>query len=198
MSEEGPEILFDEGEHKYTVAGVNRPSVTTILQDLGFIDFSFVPANILANATARGKAIHAAIHYLQEGNLDWSSIDPRIRPYIDAYELFSADMGWCAKLIEHRVFSEIFQYAGTLDGFGELSALGIPEALIDLKSGIKQRAAAYQTAGYCVALEKPYIPRFSVHLKATGRYQIIPHKNYDDINDWKSIVRTFHLKHRKD
>ena len=77
-------------------------------------------------------------------------------------------------------------------------ALQIPKALIDLKSGIETRAAAYQTAAYAIAIGEPYIPRFSVHLEKTGRYKLVHHKNYNDIQDWKSIAHCYHLKHRED
>jgi len=195
---EGPEILLNEELHEYKVDGQVRVSVTQVLKDLGFINFDNVPADRLETARQRGKAVHACCHFLEEGDLNWSTVAPNIWPYVEAYALMKEETGWIASQRERVLFCPLLNYAGQLDGFGSMAKLGIEEVLPDYKSGVPQRAARYQTAGYAVAIGKHYVPRCSIHLKPTGKYKIHWYRDYDDINDWKSIVRTFHLKHRKD
>src|SRR5438046_1579303 len=95
MSEE-TEIILSEENHEYRVNGLVRVSVTTALKDLGFINFDDVPAAVLANAQARGKAVHACCHYLEEGDLDWGTVHPSIWPYVEAYALMKEETGWIA------------------------------------------------------------------------------------------------------
>lgn len=194
---EAPEIFLSE-EHEYTVEGIVRVSVTQVLQDLGFIDFSQVHPIQLEKAQKRGSAVHACCHYLEEGDLDWSTVSPEIWPYVEAFAMMKEETGWKAELREQMVFHPLFNYCGQLDGFGSMSKLGIEKVLPDYKSGVPQRAAKYQTAGYALAIGEPYVPRCSIHLKATGKYKIHWHKDFNNVDEWKSIVRTYHLKHQED
>lgn len=194
MSVESPEILFNDELHEYKVEGIVRPSVTQILRDLGFIDFSKVPPQMLEEARVRGKAVHQAVHYLEEDDLEWSTVDPRIKPYLEAYQLMKDETGFVATRREHIVFDPLYNFAGQLDAFGSMARLGVEEVLADYKSGVPQEAARYQTAGYACAIKKPYVPRCSIHLKANGRYAIIWHRERRDVEYWRCIVTTWHLR----
>ena len=58
-------IQFDEAAHVYTVAGVERPSVTQILKDAGLIDTTWYTDE----ARQRGRAVHLAAQFLDEDDL---------------------------------------------------------------------------------------------------------------------------------
>jgi len=68
---ETPDLLvFDEPSHTYTLDGERLPSVTQILQRAGAIDFDHIPPTIREQALARGTAVHRAVHYFNENDLD--------------------------------------------------------------------------------------------------------------------------------
>lgn len=198
MIEVVPEIIFTDELHQYEVEGQVRVSVTQALQDLGFINFAGVPPAVLEAARQRGKAVHACCHYIEDGDIDWGTVDQKIWPWVEAYALFKEDTGWSASMREQVVFQPLWNYCGQLDGFGAMPKLGLEKVLVDYKTGIPQKAARYQTAGYSLAIGEPYVPRCSVHLKGDGKYKIHWHRDFNDIAGWKAIVQTFHLKHRKD
>jgi len=187
------DILLSE-DHQYTVDGIVRPSVTYILESMGFTDFSMIPFDQLKRAQLRGKAVHSAIHFLQENDLDWSTIHPTIKPYIDAFCLMREETGWQAQLWEHKVFDPTYDYCGTMDAFGSMSKLGLEEVLSDYKTGVKQSATALQTAAYSSAFGKPSAQRVSIHLKNDGKYSFIWHKDRKDIAAWRTVVSCFHLR----
>lgn len=92
-------LAFDELTHTYTLEGVRLPSVTQILQRAGLIDFSKIPGPILLAARDRGAAVHRAIHYLNEGDLDpdFEHEFPEYWPYVAAWINFVTATGFrCA------------------------------------------------------------------------------------------------------
>lgn len=200
---DAPEILIDDN-HVYTVAdGRHPPSVTGIMSALGFVDLSMIPPDKLEIARVRGVATHDAIQFLEENDLDWDTVSNEIRPYLDAFLLFREQTGYRSRVREQKLFCPALFYCGRLDAIGGMTKLGIEEALLDYKTGIKLKATRIQTAAYGVAIEKPLIPRYSLHLKKTGKYELVSHKdnneswaqaNHRDYNDWRCVVRTYHIK----
>lgn len=90
-------LEFDELTHRYTLAGERLPSVTQILQASGLIDFSKIPGPILLGAKARGTAVHKALHYYNEGDLDveeFCAMFPEYAPYVEAWIQFRATSGF--------------------------------------------------------------------------------------------------------
>lgn len=189
------EIIFSEERHEYTVDGIVRPSVTRILGDLGFTDFSAIPADRLQAARIRGTDAHHGVYCVEDDIRYYDELDSAILPFVDAYLAMKEDTGWIPTHREKIVFDSTLNVAGMVDGVGPMTRLGYEEAVIDYKTGVKQNATRYQTAGYAAALKKPFLPRFSVQLKNTGKYQLVPHIDRTDVFAWRSIVATYHLKH---
>ncbi len=145
-------LTFNAASHQYFVDGVELPSVTTILRAVGLIDFSGVPAHILANAQARGVRLHVAAQLLTEGTLDWDSVDVSERGYVEAYARFLAEARFVVLAQEVRLYSPTHQIAGTTDAIGWWD--GRP-AVADLKSGDPDAVAArYQLALYALLLRE--------------------------------------------
>lgn len=187
------EIVFSEDPHSYSVGGIVRPSTTQILADLGFTDYSMCTEQ----ARERGKAVHQAVHFLEDNDLDWNTVHPIVRPYLEAYLLMKEQTGWIPHVREHRVFCPVYNYCGTLDGFGEMPRLGLEEVLADYKSGMEQ-AARYQTASYASAYNKPLAKRCTIRLQNNGKYSITWYdkpENRKDVAGWRAIVTAYHLKH---
>ena len=77
-------VQFDESAHVYTVARVQRPSVTQILKDAGLIDTTWYTDE----ARERGRAVHLATQFLDEDDLDWDTVLPQYGGYLAAWERF--------------------------------------------------------------------------------------------------------------
>lgn len=122
------DLEFDEAKHRFGLRGKRLPGVTQVLRSEGFIDDRWWNDG----ARERGSAIHAAIHYLEEDDLDWETVPPGIHPFIYAYQFFKAETGFKPLLHEVRLASEEMGFAGILDVYGLLE--GVP-VLPDFKSG---------------------------------------------------------------
>ncbi len=159
-------LEFDEATHTYSIDGIVVPSVTQVLTVAGLLD----PRWYTEESKARGKAVHAACHYIDEGDLDWSTVHPLVVPYVRAYEKFVKDTGFKPKLIEKAVCNETYFFAGTLDRFGFLQDDDCGD-LIDIKSGASEPWHSIQMAGYGLCL--PHMPRRrALYLKKDGSYKL--------------------------
>lgn len=160
-TEPTPECTFDRASHVYTIDGIVVPSVTQVLNEERFIDFSMVPNETLEQAQARGTYVHAVLHYLLENDFDLDDIDPRFRGYVDSALEFLAgarlkplldEQTGLAIAVEFRFWDARRMFAGTVDyvawGYDEVledEVLGI----YDWKTGEPTDvAAALQTAAY--------------------------------------------------
>ena len=98
-------IEFNKEKHEYKVDGIIRPSVTTILKDVGIIDFSGIPKNILEAKSILGTGVHIACELKDKGILDYETLDNIYLPYLAAWEKF-ADKYECIIIEnEKKIFS---------------------------------------------------------------------------------------------
>lgn len=142
-----PGLTFDEATHTYRLDGQALPSVTQVLAANGLGgDFSHVSPAVLEHARQRGTAVHAAAHYLDEGDLDEATVDPEIRPYLEAWQAFKVARRVELLALEQRVACPLYRFAGTIDRVARVPGIR-GEVLIDLKTNTPH-GAAYQLAGY--------------------------------------------------
>ena len=139
-------FLFDEEKHEYTLDGIVLPSVTQIIQEAGLSDYSFVNETVLKAAANFGTAAHLACELEDYKDLDYDSLNPELRPYLNGWNKFKKDTGFICEEIEKRVYSKKYLYAGTLDRVGPLFKR---KALVDIKTGTSlPKWIRLQTAGY--------------------------------------------------
>lgn len=147
-------LAFDEAEHAYTLGDVKLPSVTQILsfgQDL---------SRIPRWTAERGTAFHLASEYDDAGDLDESSVDPLVKPHLDAYRKWRARVMPEYIATELRVWGEIdgLRYAGCIDrvALRDLPAVGRNPrvAIIDLKTGAPRKEHGAQLWAYKVAYQQ--------------------------------------------
>jgi len=205
-----PYVTFEPEAHVYTLheaPGKTRtlPSVTQILQDndLGF-DFTQLPRLDLAWYGDRGTKVHLACDYLDDGVLNWDSLDPRILGYVKSYQLGKQEYKFDVLESEMLVCDRLHRYAGTLDRIVEFSKdakLGELIGQIDLKSGQPHISHGYQTAGYNMGLDAAgysrHIPRFGLYLKEDGSMPGL--KAYPDLQDFtvfESAVNLYYARRR--
>jgi len=162
-------LEFSEKDHVYLLDGKVIPSCTQILQGVGLIQFNGVSPDVLERAAAFGTAAHRACALDDLGDLDEQSLDPNLKPYLDAWRTFRGDMKFDA--IEQPLWHPVYGFAGCPDRVAGNS-------IIEIKtSAVVPAWAQLQTAGYAILADIPTARRIVVHLKPNGSYSIIEHKD---------------------
>jgi hypothetical protein len=197
-------LTFDATIHRYTLDGIVCPSVTGILQRSGLVDFSGLPAGVMDEARRRGTTVHQAIHFYNEGDLDYAQFQidfPDYRGYLDGWLTFCAQRSYVSIVNECRVASRRHLVTGTLDTLGELDGGAV---LLDYATGNPADVSKdYQTAAYLgLALEwaeepdsdprlAPFfaehelVRRYAVALKKDGGFSLHP---YTDPADFRKFL----------
>ncbi|MEO5360592.1 MAG: PD-(D/E)XK nuclease family protein [Nitrospirota bacterium] len=191
-----PELLFDKTDHTYTTPdGVVLPSVTQILKELGFYPHSEFYTN---ESRQRGVDVHLACQYYDENDLDETTLRDEIRPYVEAYKRFRTESGFEPQLVEYRLYSKTYGYAGTMDRVGMLTS---KTTIIDLKTGQPQCADALQTAAYAYAYTEmtgvKVMERYGLYLKDTGSYRLQNHKERSDLQIFLAAASLYQYKKSK-
>lgn len=193
-------LVFNEAEHSYTLGGVRLPSVTQILKAEGFID----DRHFTEESRDRGRAVHTACHFLEEGELDWDTVDPSIVGYVQAYERFLEETGFESVLAEHPMADAFLRCGGMLDRLGTFRQRTLIDgwALLDIKTGVYQPEHDIQLAGYEVLADRDdgidvrIHNRIVLELKKTGRYKLEPTRTDPHIarEVFRAAVKTYHWK----
>lgn len=177
-------LQYNHEQHTYTVDGRQLPHVTSITAPLSN-GFDGIPPAVLEFARERGQAVHLAIKYHHDNDLDIATLDLEIVPYFEAFLKFQADTGFKVLGAETPMHSLVFKYAGTPDLWGEIGTeLWLPD--------IKAVAAvppwvAIQTAAYQRLLTE-YVGRkarrAALQLKNDGTYRFTPYVRAEDAKDF--------------
>jgi hypothetical protein len=180
-------LTFDDVTHTYRYNGVEVVSVTQAIKAAGLInDTWYTPMS-----RDRGRAVHLATQFEDEGCLDEDSLDPVVEPYLIGYRKFKVDTGFKPELIEARLCVLEYGYAGTLDRTGLLDKK--QRAIVDFKTGELPFWVGMQLAGYANGLPNgATYTRYAVQLKNDGTYKIqrFDAKDYrQDLNDLLAAVR---------
>lgn len=188
-------FYYSDLDHSYVLNGIKLPSVTEVLKAQGLIDYSRVDDEVLKTSSSFGSNTHSAIKLYLRGNLDESSLDPAIRPYLDGVIKFCKDYEFLPIKIEQPVYSKLWRIAGTPDVIG-LSKLGI--TLPDWKSSTSIiPATAIQLAGYELIENEWRVPkmkikhRVSVLLTGDGNYMPTFYKDKSDATQFQSAVNNY-------
>jgi hypothetical protein len=121
------EARFYPETHTYTYHDRVIPSVTQILNEIGFIDFSRVPRETLLAAQQRGTYVHQVLHAILEDDFDFpDDCEEEYRGYVESGLAYLADVGKhplrdadgrpCA--VEWRFWHPTRYYGGTCDYVG--------------------------------------------------------------------------------
>ena len=138
----------DPWEHRYTVGGIAKPSVTTIIKGAGLSGSAFYTKE----ARDRGTLVHA-LTANRDGNRALVQVDDThealnaVAGFVLAYADFCATYRPAWRFIEQPIFDPELNVAGTFDRAGTLQAINL-EILLDIKTGPPAEWHPIQTAAY--------------------------------------------------
>lgn len=203
-------LLFDSRAHEYFLDGPQVPSTTQILRDSGLIRLDGVPPFILEAARKRGSAVHQLVHYANEGDLDWASVDDAYRPYLEGWLRFCQEQHVQVLLCEYRIASRRHRVAGTLDLLCEIGRDGW---LLDYKTGDPEDVAAdFQTGSYLgmamewasedrglasVLARHERWRRGSVRLLKTGSFRATEYTDPRDYSRFQTLAAAWHIRRER-
>lgn len=174
-------VILDADKHAYFHGKRRLPNVTGILKVCGLVNFD----HCKAIHRERGSAAHQACHFLAEGDLDRSTVDPRIIGYVDAYENFLMQSGIVPEHVEAVVVDLLRGFAGTADLIGKLPR-SVLKAGVDIKTsespipGTGVQLALY-SMGWAAMTGETIGARYAVHLRPDGTFRV---QEYADRNDF--------------
>lgn len=183
-------LIFDQALHAYTRNGRPLAAVTQVLRSSGLVD----PGKYAAGSADRGRAVHLACQYLDEGDLDEASVPEALKGYLAAYRKFLRDSGWKWTGIEVRAAHKTLDYAGTIDRIGD----GL---VLDIKTGVKENWVAIQLAAYAAMLDSPMsLRRFALYISRDGNYSSVEFQRHDFPQDWAVFqsalnIHNWRMKH---
>lgn len=164
-------LTFDAEHHCYLLDGQRLPSVTQVLHSAGIVNYNYLPPDDRERLMTRGRAVHTATHFDDEGDLDETTLSAEIGGYLEGWRKFRRDAAFVPELIEHAGCNLKLRFAGTLDRTGS-NGLG-PKWLLDIKTGTALPFVALQLAAYASFFEHPgAFRRVSVELHPDGTYRL--------------------------
>lgn len=193
---------FDSAEHLYsTDKGKPVPSVTQMVDGLGFTDFENVPGETLERKRLLGDSVHFATKLDDEDALDWSTVHESTVGYILAYENFKVETGfvpdpaWTEKSMIHTLNG--MPYGLTVDRVGTLRGVKHP-CVVELKCTYRpEETWRIQTAGYEPPVREAlgvYVGRVAVQLKDDGTFKLFLYENPRDRDIFVSCLALTHWK----
>lgn len=173
-------VVFEPATHTYRYGDKILTSVTQALKGAGLIEYDGVAPEALEFARQRGRAVHTATQLLDEGRLDWESLDLRIVGYVAAYEKFKIDSAIFINGIEQMYADPLCGVAGTIDRDVTLNGR---RGVLDIKTYEIEDWTALQLAGYERMMRgtgEPRLDRWGLWLKEDGSYKIRQFKDATD------------------
>jgi hypothetical protein len=158
---------------------MSNPRVTDILREAGLIDATWYTTQ----GRDLGTAVHAASAYLDEGRLDWSTVDPLVAPRLRSYQKFLEEMRPAIVSIEETVANPTLGYIGHVDRTLEINGrFGV----LDLKSPARAPWHPIQLALYAGCYRGP-VARWNLYLSDTN-YQLVEHRGRRDWEVAKAAI----------
>lgn len=179
------EFRFVPESHEYFLGDRRLISVSEALKAGGLADYSHVHPAVLERAAQRGRAVHSATHFLDDGALDVASVSDEIAPYVEAWRQFKADTRAVIVRREEPGYNKLYGYGGTPDLVATIAGVGW---VIDLKTYAPNKATGAQLAAYrnldCMPTDEP-MHRAGLWLKPNGKYMLT---QFLDESDWQLFL----------
>jgi len=177
---------FDAEAHEYFLNDRRVVNVTSVLNDL-------LPGYRASDwHMNRGKAVHAAAALIARRKL--FEFDARIGGQVEACRKFLREVQPEILAVETQVYSERYQYAGTLDLACKIDGKRL---VADYKASLTP-STIYQCAAYALACPEQKINHgIGIELHADGTYRL---SEMWDLKrpkqEWLSLLTTFNIRAR--
>lgn len=133
---------FDPKHHLYrNTKGTIVPSVTQVFTLLGFSDYSMIKPETLLWKQRYGIAVHSALEYLIQGDLDWDSLDMEIIAPVAGIEQWLKQRNYVTEAAEEAKIVSLYgmEFGMCLDHRGRIEHQGKERSvIIDLKTASKE------------------------------------------------------------
>ena len=192
------ELIYRDEDHTYWLDGQEIPSVSQVLQDMGF---SGSPFYTEASAT-KGRAIHAATKIFDEGGdfegrplseilKEPGDTEAGIKGYLQDYAAFrEKHPGFKWFMIEEPSANEVMRYGATPDRI--VLDEDNEECVLDIKSGLKAAWHPLQLAAYDFT---GTARRYALYLAdKPGSFKLIQYKNKEDYTAWNYAIWLWHWR----
>ncbi len=136
----------------------------------------------------RGTYIHRAIELALQDNLDWSTVDNEILPFVEQFLEFSKTIKLEVIDTERRYYNDTFKFSGKPDIIGLVNG---KKSVIDIKSSRTPSLQwRLQTAAYAelTGVSKRYV----IYKKDNG-WQLLEHKEKTDIYVFYGCLSIFNF-----
>jgi hypothetical protein len=190
-------LKFDPENHAYTLNG--RPVLSTtqlITKAIGNL-WADMPVEQNVNSLIFGTAVHAGCKLLDEGTLNWSTVDETIVPRLQAWEQFRKRWDCEITGMEVPMASVRYQFAGTADRFVTLPGHD-GTFILDIKTGDIKPIVRLQLAGYGLLYDethrKKHAGRIAVQLKSDGSYHAKWFKQKSDYRTFLACLEVAQFK----
>ena len=193
------EIIFNEANHSYTHGGEPIINVTTLLEIVGYSDFSAVNQDRMEASNEFGAHAHKASYLEDIEELDENSLSAPLRPYLEGWRKFKRENRVTFVARERIVHSHRFNFVGTLDCVFEATPRKrVKLILADLKTSKNlYPATKIQTQLYKIAYEeetgKKINERWCIRLKEND-YKVDPYKERTDNIYALSALHTYKFR----
>ena len=163
---------YEPETHTYRRAGQELVSVTQALKEAGLEECWGKGFHL-----SRGRAVHASLAYELEGDLDWSSVDPQVLPYVQAGIACLKDLKPDFIIaVERPLYHPTLPVAGTPDLVFRRRGMRV---LFDFQSGGMSPVKGPQTALY-EWLGRAPCQRWGVQLLRNATYRLHPFRERSD------------------
>jgi len=179
---------FDPILHRYTIAGRPVPCVTSVLRDL-------IPGWSASDwYLERGRSVHACAAFVAQGKN--FTVPECAVGQVKALRRFFTEVKPIVKDVERQVYSEHWQYAGTLDLLTCKPGTDAP-MILDFKASLTL-SVAYQCAAYAFAYPGRVIKwGCGVEIRENGSYQmgkIYDLRKYQQ--DWLNLLGSYNVRRK--
>lgn len=174
------DLVFDPKTHVYRVNGRIKPHITEVVPS----DYSHVHPDVLEKAQQRGTAAHKATELYDLGTLNWSKLDPKVTPYLEAWvkAINDYEIEFEPEDVERWLYHPLHGYAGTGDrprawikppnqkrrlSTVELKTIARMDENVALQTGGQQCAENYRARALGIAETED---RWAFQLRADGTY----------------------------
>lgn len=181
-----PDIQTDEDNRLFTVDGIRYPSVSDILQDMGFINTTWYTEQGADNGTRR----HKVCELDDLDDLIEESVDPDDLPYLEAWRQLKTETGITIIETEKRHFNTLYGYCGKPDCVALYKG---HKEVWDRKTGSKEKWHRLQMGGYINLYDDVFAAR-CVYLQANGKFKLSDPYGRKDREDFLIINRTYQLR----